>query len=113
MDNVSLDAMQPWIVTRVTDLLGFEDEIVCSMVTSYLEGERYPDRKVLADSISGFLGDGTDLFTRELWELLDTAQTAPAGIPPAFVEQKKRELAARRFETERVDAQIRTHDPRG
>jgi hypothetical protein len=37
MKKVSMDVMQPWIVKRVFELLGFEDEVVPEFVFGLLE----------------------------------------------------------------------------
>lgn len=39
MKKVNLDVMRPWISTRITELLGFEDEVVIDFTIGLLEEE--------------------------------------------------------------------------
>lgn len=40
MSKVNLDVIKPWIVKRVTELLGFEDDVVTEMCFNLLENEQ-------------------------------------------------------------------------
>ncbi len=40
MEKVNLDVMKPWITTRVTELLGFEDDVVIDFVFNMLENQQ-------------------------------------------------------------------------
>lgn len=39
MKKVNLDVIRPWIANKVTELLGFEDEVVADYAASLLEEE--------------------------------------------------------------------------
>ena len=99
MTKVNLDIMRPWITKRVTELLGFEDEVVIEMIVSMLE-EKSPDPRKCQINLTGFLEQNSVVFVTELWKLLVSAQESPAGIPATFVEEKQQEIR-RRMERER------------
>ena len=40
MSKVNLDTVKPWVTRRVTELLGFEDDVVIEFVFNMLENER-------------------------------------------------------------------------
>lgn len=37
MTKINLSSIRPWIIKRVTELLNFEDEVVCDYVFNQLE----------------------------------------------------------------------------
>lgn len=37
MTKVKMDVMKPWIAKRVTELIGFEDEVLINFIYSLLE----------------------------------------------------------------------------
>jgi serine/arginine repetitive matrix protein 1 len=37
MSKVKMDVMKPWIATRVTELLGFEDEVLINFIYGLLD----------------------------------------------------------------------------
>jgi serine/arginine repetitive matrix protein 1 len=39
MTKVKVDVIRPWIATRVTELLGFEDEILINLIYGMLDGK--------------------------------------------------------------------------
>lgn len=39
MTKVKMDVMRPWIAKRVTELIGFEDEVLINFIYSLLEGK--------------------------------------------------------------------------
>lgn len=39
MTKVQMDVIRPWIATRVTELLGFEDEVLINFVYGLLDGK--------------------------------------------------------------------------
>ena len=39
MTKVSADVIRPWIATRVTELLGFEDEVLINFIYGLLDGK--------------------------------------------------------------------------
>ncbi|TYZ59837.1 hypothetical protein PybrP1_005473 [[Pythium] brassicae (nom. inval.)] len=92
--KVQLEVVHQWVHERVTQLLGFEDDIVASLVVNLLEpkvDERLDPRQ-LQVAITGFLEGDAPAFTQELWELLLSAQANAMGIPTQLLEKKKREL---------------------
>lgn len=40
MEKVNLDTVKPWVVSRITTLLGFEDDVVTEFVFNLLENEK-------------------------------------------------------------------------
>lgn len=109
--------IKKWISDRITQLLGFEDDIVQSTAinlflpsssaaatsignastsdstsTSIARCGTVDPRKAQLD-LQGFLGEAEAAeFSRELWTLLLEAQASPNGVPRTILEQKKREL---------------------
>jgi serine/arginine repetitive matrix protein 1 len=53
------------------------------------------DAKKVHMALVGFLEKKTKIFVEELWTLLADAQSNPMGIPSAFLEKKKSEMAKR------------------
>lgn len=37
MSKINLESIRPWIVKRITELLNFEDEVVCDYIFNQLE----------------------------------------------------------------------------
>lgn len=57
---------------------------------------QHPDSKMMQINLTGFLnGKNAREFMRDLWPLLLSAQDNIAGIPSAFLEQKKEEIRQR------------------
>jgi len=57
---------------------------------------QHPDSKMMQINLTGFLnGKNAREFMRDLWPLLLSAQENIAGIPSAFLEQKKEEIKQR------------------
>eukprot|EP00633_Aureoumbra_lagunensis_P007200 CAMPEP_0197314258 /NCGR_PEP_ID=MMETSP0891-20130614/33001_1 /TAXON_ID=44058 ORGANISM="Aureoumbra lagunensis, Strain CCMP1510" /NCGR_SAMPLE_ID=MMETSP0891 /ASSEMBLY_ACC=CAM_ASM_000534 /LENGTH=283 /DNA_ID=CAMNT_0042802619 /DNA_START=24 /DNA_END=872 /DNA_ORIENTATION=+ len=100
MSKIDLKVIENWVKERITQLLGFEDEVVIGLVTNVLQQTTdaytgHPikvDAKELQVQLTGFLAKDAGPFVSELWALLIDAQDAPYGIPRVFVERKKREL---------------------
>lgn len=86
--------MSKWITGRITELLGFEDDILIGTVVNYLTDQVSPDPKQMQLDVTGFLEKQAGSFVEELWTLLLDAQQNPHGIPSAFVASKKAELQA-------------------
>jgi serine/arginine repetitive matrix protein 1 len=40
MEKVNLDTVKPWVTQRVTDMLGFEDDVLIEFVFNLLENEK-------------------------------------------------------------------------
>ncbi|CDS00864.1 hypothetical protein [Sporisorium scitamineum] len=79
MTKVEISVIKPWIARRVTELLGFEDDVVLEYAAGMLEEQRFPDVKKMQIQLTGFLEDKTADFMGELWELLISAQDSPGG----------------------------------
>uniref|UniRef100_A0A8C7HB49 Serine/arginine repetitive matrix protein 1 n=1 Tax=Oncorhynchus kisutch TaxID=8019 RepID=A0A8C7HB49_ONCKI len=102
MTKVNLEVIKPWITQRVTEILGFEDDVVIEFIFNQLE-EKHPDSKMMQINLTGFLnGKNAREFMRDLWPLLLSAQDNIAGIPSAFLEQKKEEIKQRQIEQEKL-----------
>lgn len=57
---------------------------------------QHPDAKMMQINLTGFLnGKNAREFMKDLWPLLLSAQENIAGIPSAFLEQKKEEIRQR------------------
>eukprot|EP00658_Telonema_sp_P-2_P022214 TRINITY_DN18878_c0_g2_i10.p1 TRINITY_DN18878_c0_g2~~TRINITY_DN18878_c0_g2_i10.p1 ORF type:complete len:205 (+),score=69.89 TRINITY_DN18878_c0_g2_i10:199-813(+) len=104
--KIKMKVMQPWIESRLIELLGFEDDVVINFVNTQLE-EQEVDGKDMQINLTGFLEGDAAGFMEELWTLLVSAQASPNGIPPEFLERKKAEIFAKKEEHERIQAEIR------
>ncbi|KAJ1917818.1 hypothetical protein IWQ60_007665 [Tieghemiomyces parasiticus] len=93
--KVNMTVIKPWIAQRITDLLGFDDEVVLEYIYGMLESEN-PDPKDMQINLTGFLGDKSSPFMRDLWKMLINAQAAIGGIPPEILEIKKQEILKRK-----------------
>ena len=87
---MELAAIKPWITRRISELLGFEDEIVVDLCVSLLEDSSF-DKKLCPKQIQlqltgklpiilGFLEKNSGVFMLELWKLLIEAQNSENGI---------------------------------
>ncbi|OCB90554.1 hypothetical protein A7U60_g2232 [Sanghuangporus baumii] len=94
MRKVNLQVMRPWIANKVTELVGFEDEVVVEYAMGLLEdpSQPTPDPRKMQINLTGFLTAKTPEFMIALWKLLLEAQASPGGIPKTFVEEKKEEM---------------------
>jgi serine/arginine repetitive matrix protein 1 len=104
ISKVNRAVLAQWIETRVTEILGFEDEIVYSTIvnvflptvasdSSAAQPEVDPRRAQV--DVAGFLGDEeASMFVRDLWSMMLDAQDSGVGIPRKLLEEKKKELAA-------------------
>lgn len=109
MAKVSMDVMKPWITQRITELLGFEDEIVVDYCITQLSEppEKGLDPKLLQVNMTGFMERKAAPFCSELWKHLLSAQESPVGVPRDFIEKKKDDLRQKREEAERVQEELR------
>ena len=89
--NINMDLMKKWSAERLTQVLGFEDEVVVGLLHNLLD-VKFPDPKEIQLTLTGFLAKQASPFMGELWTLLVSAQENPAGIPTEFLERKKEEL---------------------
>jgi len=55
MRKVKLDAMKPWIHEKLTEILGFEDDVVIDYAINQLEETNHPDPKAVQINLTGFL----------------------------------------------------------
>lgn len=122
MSKVNVEVMKAWINHKITELLGFEDDIVISYCLSQLvpeealaadvdERKNYLCPKKLAISLTGFVGKQATHFVRELWKLLLSAQNTPTGIPPEFLENRRLEMERKREEAARINEElVRRHE---
>ncbi|KAI9247182.1 PWI domain-containing protein, partial [Phascolomyces articulosus] len=91
MKKIKLDVIKPWMTARITELLGFEDEVVIDFAFGLLE-EKNPDPKMMQINLTGFLEKNTQPFILDLWRLLISAQQSKSGIPQKFLDEKKQEI---------------------
>ncbi|KAF0990852.1 hypothetical protein HZS_1085 [Henneguya salminicola] len=95
MQNVILDTMKTWIAARISQFLGFEDELVIDYVYEMLENEKFPNPQKMQIHLTGFLeAKNARTFMRELWYFLQSAEQND-GIPKEFIELRMAELAAK------------------
>ena len=89
---MNLEAIKPWINTRVAELLGgVEDEVLIGMIISYLEDTAVHPKQMMHNLMS-FLEKNTSLFMKELWGLLISAQQSDDGVPLQLVRAKQEEV---------------------
>ena len=106
MNKVNMEAMRPWIVEKVTELLTFEDEVVDNLVINLLEEENL-NPKLIQIQLTPFLEGNTGPFMLELWTLLLSAQGTPSGVPQAFLDKQAEEARKRRELEREYDAKFR------
>lgn len=53
--QVKLDALKPWIHEKLTEILGFEDDVVIDYAINQLEETNTPDPKNVQINLTGFL----------------------------------------------------------
>ncbi|KAH6557727.1 hypothetical protein KP509_1Z098000 [Ceratopteris richardii] len=106
MTKVHLDSMRPWIANRVTQLLGFEDEVLINFIYGLLE-EKIADGKQIQIQLTGFMEKNTGKFMRELWGLLISAMNSTTGIPQQLLDEKAEEARLKKAEEQRVISEVR------
>ncbi|KAK7969730.1 hypothetical protein PG988_008803 [Apiospora saccharicola] len=92
MQKVNLQVIKKWIASRISEILGSEDDVVTELCFNLVEGSRYPDIKSMQIQLTGFLDKDTAPFCKELWKLFLSAQGSPQGVPKELLEAKKAEL---------------------
>ncbi|KAI0724881.1 PWI domain-containing protein [Fomitopsis betulina] len=99
MRKVNLSVIRPWVVKKIVELVGFEDEVVVEYAMGLLEDDSQPtpDPRKMQINLTGFLTKHTTEFMTSLWKLLIEAQESPAGVPQTFVEEKKAEMRQARM----------------
>lgn len=93
----------------MTELLGFEDELVINLAITQLEAADINNPlnpKKMQINLTGFLEDKAMTFMQELWKLLLVSQQSEGGIAPDFIQAKKAELLKRKEEIERKKAMM-------
>merc|ERR1712056_15318 len=97
------------ITQRITELIGFEDDICIDFCIAQLEDppEKGLDPKLLQVNMTGFMERKAAPFVSELWANLLSAQDSPVGVPQEFIDKKKDDLRAKKEEAEKVQAEIR------
>ncbi|TFY55673.1 hypothetical protein EVJ58_g8102 [Rhodofomes roseus] len=124
MRKVNSSVIRPWVVKKIVELVGFEDEVVVEYAMGLLEDDTQPtpDPRKMQINLTGFLTNHTAEFMSSLWKLLIEAQESPAGVPQSFVEEKKAEMRqARMGDTRALDErdrrarldEIREHEREG
>ncbi|XP_069145225.1 uncharacterized protein [Solanum lycopersicum] len=105
MTKVKMDVIKPWIAKRVTELIGFEDEVLINFIYSLLE-RKVANGKELQISLTGFMERNTAKFMKELWALLLSAQNNASGVPQQFLEAKEEEMRNNKAEMDRIANEI-------
>lgn len=105
MTKVKMDVMKPWIAKRVTELIGFEDEVLINFIYGLLE-RKVVNGKEVQISLTGFMERNTGKFMKELWALLLSAQNNASGVPQQFLEAKEEEMRKKKVETDRIANEI-------
>ncbi|CAE8655859.1 unnamed protein product [Polarella glacialis] len=103
-----MDVMKPWIAKRITELLGFEDDIVVDYCVALLQDppEKGLDARMVQVNLTGFMERKAAPFCSELWQHLLSAQESPVGVPREFIDLKKDELRQKKEEAERVQGEL-------
>ncbi|CAK7331442.1 unnamed protein product [Dovyalis caffra] len=103
--KVKMDVIRPWIATRVTELLGFEDEVLINFIYGLLDGKEVNGKEVQI-SLTGFMEKNTGKFMKELWTLLLSAQKNESGVPQQFLDAKEEETRKKQAEVDRIANEI-------
>ncbi|KAM9880766.1 PWI domain-containing protein [Verticillium dahliae] len=107
MQKVNLQVIKKWIASKISEILGGEDDVVIELCFGLIEGSRFPDIKGLQIQLTGFLDKETAPFCKELWKLFLSAQASPQGVPKELLEAKKLELIQEKIEADRVAEESR------
>uniref|UniRef100_A0A5B7AWF0 Putative Splicing factor PWI domain-containing protein isoform 2 n=1 Tax=Davidia involucrata TaxID=16924 RepID=A0A5B7AWF0_DAVIN len=103
--KVKMDVMRPWIASRVTELLGFEDEVLINFIYGLLDGKQVNGKEVQI-TLTGFMEKNTGKFMKELWTLLLSAQKNASGVPQQLLDAKEEETRKKKEETDRIANEI-------
>jgi len=99
--KVKMDVMKPWIATRVTELLGIEDEVLINFIYGLLDG-KVVNGKEIQITLTGFMEKNTGKFMKELWTLLLSAQNNPSGVPQQFLDARAAETKKKQEEANEI-----------
>ncbi|XWS71651.1 hypothetical protein CRYUN_Cryun03dG0156600 [Craigia yunnanensis] len=105
MTKVKMDVIKPWIATRVTELIGFEDEVLINFIYGLLDGKEVNGKQVQI-SLTGFMEKNTGKFMKELWSLLLSAQRNASGVPQPFLDAKEEETRKKKAESDWIANEI-------
>ncbi|XP_050901781.1 uncharacterized protein LOC127108360 isoform X2 [Lathyrus oleraceus] len=105
MTKVNMEVMRPWITRKVTELLGFEDEVLINFIHGLLDAKKVNGKEVQIQ-ITGFMEKNTGKFMKELWTLLLSAQKNASGVPQQFLDAKEEELLKKKAENDRISTEI-------
>ncbi|KAI3992255.1 hypothetical protein MKX01_029976 [Papaver californicum] len=103
--KVKMDVVKPWIATRVTEFLGFEDEVLINFIYGLLEGKDINGKEVQIQ-LTGFMEKNTGKFMKELWNLLRSAEQNASGVPQQFLDAKEEEIRKKKEEADRITLEI-------
>ncbi|RWA12197.1 hypothetical protein EKO27_g2884 [Xylaria grammica] len=107
MQKVNLQVMKKWIASRISEILGSEDDVVIELCFNLIDGPRFPDIKSLQIQLTGFLDKDTAPFCKELWKLCLSAQSSPQGVPKELLEAKKLELIQEKIDADKAAEEAR------
>ncbi|XP_061337926.1 uncharacterized protein LOC133284831 [Gastrolobium bilobum] len=105
MTKVNMEVIKPWITRRVTELLGFEDEVLINFIHGLLDAKEVNGKEVQIQ-ITGFMEKNTGKFMKELWTLLLSAQKNASGVPQQFLDAKEEEIRQKKIENDRITSEI-------
>eukprot|EP01117_Protostelium_nocturnum_P018827 TRINITY_DN7956_c0_g3_i2.p1 TRINITY_DN7956_c0_g3~~TRINITY_DN7956_c0_g3_i2.p1 ORF type:complete len:285 (-),score=121.73 TRINITY_DN7956_c0_g3_i2:8-862(-) len=106
MSKVNMAVMKPWISDKVTEVLGFEDDILIGYFFELLT-QNNPDPRKIQINLTEFLGGSdTSALVTEIWKMLLSAQQNVGGIPQQLLDAKKQQIRANQAENERVTSEL-------
>ena len=89
--RVKWEIVKPWIAARVTELLTVEDDVLIAMIYNLLEQDQVHKNGVYVYSqLRTFLEKDTDVFMRELWDMLVSANANPSANPSHLMRPRRR-----------------------
>ncbi|KAK8514475.1 hypothetical protein V6N12_009180 [Hibiscus sabdariffa] len=106
MTKVKMNVIRPWVAARVTELLGFEDEVLINFINGLLDEDQ------VQISLTGFMEKNTGKFMKELWTLLLSAQRNASGVPQQFLDSKEEEARKKKGDAD-LDPSSKNILPKG
>ncbi|GAX15099.1 serine/arginine repetitive matrix protein 1 [Fistulifera solaris] len=105
LSKINKPVLAQWVENKITEILGFEDEIVQSTAVNLFLPSSSDEAVIEVDprkaqiDMAGFLGDDEAAkFAKELWDMMADAQKTPLGIPTKLLKEKKKELAMKQHQ---------------
>ena len=99
LQRIQLPVLTGWIHATVAALLGFEDDVVSSLVVNTLQQHkerRQPlDPRDLQLTLTGFLEQAAPTFVESLWRLMLSAAKEPSGIPRQLLNSTMADMKRR------------------